>query len=123
MTAFEVALADAHRRRIPVIALRPDHEFPDELDDIVVENVKVFRAEAMDHNIWWMACYFANGEELVFHVTRAAKPSRIVVTASSIPEHIDWDELYRKHREDRERTRIDHDNFVVPGERRKDSHG
>jgi hypothetical protein len=92
---FEAALERARRQAVPVIALRPRHEFPDELDDVVVENVMTFRAEAMSNKVWWMACRFANGEELVFHVTTASKPARLVFSATMVPEHVDWDELRR----------------------------
>jgi hypothetical protein len=95
---FKAALARAKRRRQPVIALRPDHTFIDELDDVVVCNVQTFRAEAMDTDMWWMECTFANGEALTFHVTIGRKPKRLVVTATSVPAHLDWDDLFNEHR-------------------------
>lgn len=44
---FGADLDRARAERIPVMALRPDHRFPDEMDDIVVKDAKMFRAEAM----------------------------------------------------------------------------
>lgn len=99
--SFEAALARAKRRNQPVIALRPDGRFPEELDDIVVKDVETFRAEAMDDNVWWMCCYFRDGERLTFYVTRDKKPSRIVITATEEPSnYLDWDDLHSEHRDD-----------------------
>lgn len=75
---------------VPEMALRPDHEFPDELDDVVVKNVRMFRAEAMSPTSWWMACYFENGEhnheQISFNVSIGKNPKRIVVTAGDMPD-------------------------------------
>jgi hypothetical protein len=80
------------RGDLPTMALRPDHRFPDEMDDIVVNDVKMFRAEAMDDDAWWMACYFANGEEVRFWVGIGKNPKRIVVSVTDKPaQWIDWD--------------------------------
>jgi hypothetical protein len=79
--------------QVPEMALRPDHRFPEELDDIVVENVRMFRAEAMSDTNFWMCCYFGdNHERVTFNVTIGKNPKRIVVTAGEIPdEWIDID--------------------------------
>jgi len=69
----------------PAMALRPDSRFPDEMDDIVVKDVEMFRAEAMDDDAWWMCCYFANGERVSFHVGLAAKPKRVVISVTETP--------------------------------------
>lgn len=86
---------DAERRRrrgAPRMALRPDREFSDELDDIVVENVRTFRAECMSERGWRMACYFDNDERVAFWVSRETRPARIVVSATEFPsEWIDID--------------------------------
>lgn len=39
------------------LALRPGHH--GELDDVVVRDVAMFRAEQMDETSWWMACSLA----------------------------------------------------------------
>lgn len=41
------------------IALRPDdrNSDPTLMDDIVVKNVTMFRAEAMQDQLWWFCCY------------------------------------------------------------------
>jgi len=59
------------------IALRRhDDADPDLMDDVVINDVSMVRAEQMDHNSWWVCCYMAglvdeNGleEEVVFHFT------------------------------------------------------
>jgi hypothetical protein len=90
--SFADDLAKAKAERIPQMALRPDSQFPDELDDIVVKDVTMFRAEAMDDGIWWLCCYFANGESISFNVTIESKPKRITVTTGWEPdEWIDID--------------------------------
>jgi hypothetical protein len=92
MSSFADDLAKAKSERIPVMALRPDHRFPDEMDDIVVKDVTMFRAEAMDDDVWWMACYFANGEQVTFNVGLASKPKRVVVSVTEKPpEWVDLD--------------------------------
>lgn len=65
------------------IALRPDDPAePRRMDDIVVRNVAMFRAEQMDKNWWWVSCIFADEDgnlkdELVFDVYARSKPTRI----------------------------------------------
>lgn len=45
------------------IALRPDSDGL--LDDVVVENVSMFRMERMDDGIWWLCCYLADSDERI----------------------------------------------------------
>lgn len=93
---FSAALEKARADRIPVMALRPDHRFPEEMDDVVVLDCKV-HFEAMSNTCWWMACDFENGEQAVFHFTIGKNPKRIVVTCDDQPaEWRDWDVLYRE---------------------------
>lgn len=93
---FRQKLDEARKARIPVMALRPDYVYPDEMDDIVVEDVKTFRAEAMSDDMWWMCCYFHNGESVTFHVVREKRPARLSVSVTEEPpEWRDWDEMYR----------------------------
>lgn len=90
---FAGELAQARRERTPVMALRPDDRFPDEMDDIVVKDVTMFRAEAMSDTGWWMACYFANGEQVTFWIGIGKAPKRVVVSVTDTPpEWIDMDE-------------------------------
>lgn len=44
------------------LALRRDRaaDDPDVMDDIVVRNVNMFRAEAMDDTNWWLCCYLGD---------------------------------------------------------------
>lgn len=94
--SFSAALEKARADRVPVMALRPDHEFPEEMDDVVVKDCDV-HFEAMSNQRWWMSCRFANGEEAVFHFTVGKNPKRIVVTCDAEPpEWRDWDALYRE---------------------------
>lgn len=81
---------------LPHMALRPDSEFPDELDDVVVKDVTMFRAEAMSHNEWWLCCYLPNGERITFWINKASRPARIVMTATEIPDYYDIDEKRNK---------------------------
>ena len=64
MTEYDVALRTA----------TGDDE--DLMDDIVVNNVGCFRAEAMSEKNWWVACY-VGGEEVVFNVTAKGRPLRL----------------------------------------------
>ncbi len=45
------------------IALREDDLG---LDDVVVKDVSMFRMERMDDDYVWLACYLADGQEIVF---------------------------------------------------------
>jgi hypothetical protein len=48
------------------IALRPDDH--GELDDVVVNDVSMFRAEMMDGRSLWMCCYLEGHERVNFWV-------------------------------------------------------
>lgn len=85
MSGFAADLAQAKADRTPVMALRPQHDDPELLDDIVVKDVTMFRAEAMDTDVWWLCCYFANGERVTFHVSAQARPKRIEFSATELP--------------------------------------
>lgn len=84
------AISRARIERTPVMALRPDNHGPDLLDDVVVKDVEMFRAEAMYDDVWWMCCYLANGERVTFHVV--ATDGALQVSATEKPsEWIDMD--------------------------------
>ena len=73
------------------IALRPDHPdgHPmghDLLDDIVVNNIPLFRAEAMSDTSWWVACYLSDADRICWDVRARSKPLRIEWTVSEFPE-------------------------------------
>lgn len=71
------------------IALRPisNKLHPNLMDDIVVKDVAMFRAERMDHGNWWVALYLndSHSEELTFSV-HATKSGRIVWAVTELPE-------------------------------------
>lgn len=75
------------------IALRPDDRGDDPLsydtvlDDIVVNNVPMFRAEQMDRNRWWVACYLDSdtSDRICWSVRAASKPLRIEWTTTEFP--------------------------------------
>lgn len=76
------------------IALRPDDEAdPELMDDIVVRDVKMFRAEQMSPGHWWVACYLDDEgrEQLVFSVTARCRPRRIDWVVTELP---DGDHIY-----------------------------
>ena len=78
----------------PRMALRPYHDDPERLDDVVVKDVAMFRAEMMDDGALWMACHFADPEadDLHFWAT-AGKTGRaqLRLVATDVPDHIDFD--------------------------------
>lgn len=53
------------------IALHPDDEGA--LDDVVVRDVSMFRAEMMDNTTLWMCCYLAGTDERVTFWVRATR--------------------------------------------------
>lgn len=79
----------------PRMALRPYHDDPERLDDVVVEDVAMFRAEMMDDGHLWMACYFdKNGTAPDLHFSvMAGKTGRaqLHLSATDVPPHIDID--------------------------------
>jgi hypothetical protein len=93
---FSAMLEQARAERVPVMALRPHHEFADEMDDIVVKNCDV-HLEAMSDKSWWMGCSFPNGERVTFNFGIGKKPARLWVSVGEMPaEWRDWDELWEK---------------------------
>jgi hypothetical protein len=46
------------------------------LDDVVVKGVSMFRMERMDDDHVWLACYLADGQEIVFDLWRDKKTIR-----------------------------------------------
>ena len=71
------------------IALRPDHLDDDHLDDIVVRDVSMFRAELMDDRSMWMCCFMAGSDQRLTLWVRATKrrgqPMRLEVTVTESP--------------------------------------
>lgn len=67
------------------IALRPygdgrNYKGTPLLDDIVVRDVSMFRAEDMGNGRWWVCCYLKDGESIVFWLTGKKKSIDWVVT-------------------------------------------
>lgn len=77
----------------PRLALRPEAEHGPHnaaavlLDDVVVTDVVMFRAEFMDDNDLWMRCYLANNEEIDFQVS--AKRAKLRLIATDLPGSFD----------------------------------
>lgn len=78
------------------IALRPFRDLrerdgekhsPDDLDDIVVQDVSMFRAEMMDKGVLWMCCYLPGctdpQERITFWVR--AKRGRLTIVCTEQP--------------------------------------
>ena len=61
--------------------VRPDSE--GFLDDVVIDNVSMFRMERMYANSWWFACYF--GEDRICFLAHYSKKDGIVITVSEEP--------------------------------------
>lgn len=72
--SFTDDLERARRARLPRMALRPDDlrpDVPDAMDDVVIAQPEMVRAELANDDELWMACRFPNGEEVRFSVTVA----------------------------------------------------
>ena len=94
MSDFADALEVARKGKIPVMALRLRRG---ELDDVVVETPKTFRAEMMSEKQLWFSCVFENGEHVTFWAT--ASRGKLIFSVTETPEEYqDWDELRRKDR-------------------------
>lgn len=67
------------------IALRPDGDGL--LDDIVIKDVSMFRAERMTNTTWWIACYLDNdlGDEISWNATARSRPMRLEWTVQDWP--------------------------------------
>ena len=76
----------------PRMALRPYRDDPDRLDDVVVENVRMFRAEMMSDGQLWMACYFDDGPESdeIHFLASAGKRGTAQLTLSATTTPDDW---------------------------------
>lgn len=82
------------------IALRPDDRTADPLgngvlmDDIVVRDVEMFRAEQMDDDTWWVCCYLA-GEDttnrLAWSVRARCRPKRLDWITTEFPEGVAYE--------------------------------
>ena len=94
MSDFAHALELARKDKIPVMALRHHRG---ELDDVVVETPKTFRAEMMSDHQLWISCIFENGEHVTFWATAASNGKLIFSVTETPDEYQDWDEL-RKDR-------------------------
>lgn len=75
------------------IALRPDFDDTDLLDDVVVNDVSCFRAEDMG-DWWWMCCYLADtddghgGEDrITFSVRKNGYRGPVVMTVGELPSN------------------------------------
>ncbi len=76
------------------IALRPDEHGADPLsietllDDIVVNNVPMFRAEQMSLKNWWVACYLDGNadQQITWSVTARSKPLRLEWVTTDFPD-------------------------------------
>ena len=79
--------------RLPVMALRPYHDDPERLDDVVVKDVRTFRAEMMSDGTLWMACYFNDEGDGIHFWARAGKrgTAQLHLSATTVPEHTDFD--------------------------------
>ena len=75
------------------MAIRYHYPSEEEVDDIVIEDVKMFRMEQMGNNEIWLACYFYNGERVAFWINPGTKPARAVISMTEEPkEWIDIDD-------------------------------
>jgi hypothetical protein len=50
-----------------------------QLDDVAIENVKLFRLERMDKDRWWMRLYMHDGDDYVFDIMTSGREIRITV--------------------------------------------
>lgn len=76
----------------PEMALRPYADDPDRLDDVVVKDVAMFRAEMMSNGEMWLACYFDNKAAIQFRVTAGKRgTAQLHLSATTVPDYIDLD--------------------------------
>lgn len=71
----------------PAMALR--YHDDGSLDDVVVKDVTMFRAEQLDNGLLWLCCYFANGERVTFDVRAGRGP--LVYQEGEMPN--DWTDI------------------------------
>lgn len=86
--SFETDLQHERDHQVPRMALRPDDDHADLLDDVVVKDVQMFRMEAMSEDNWWLCCYFTNGERLTFNASAMCRPRRLEMSVVELP--IEW---------------------------------
>jgi hypothetical protein len=63
--------------------IRPDDDGTP--DDIVIDNVTLFRAERMDKHWFWMACYFGDGTDRISFGIYATKKGKIKLVVEESP--------------------------------------
>lgn len=80
------------------IALRPDDRDADPLghgvlmDDIVVRNVSMFRAEQMGVDHWWVCCYLDDlDERICWSVRASARPKRLNWITTELPDDVTYE--------------------------------
>lgn len=49
--------------------IRLDADTYGDLDDVVVRDVSMFRAERMNADTWWVCCYLDGNERITWNVT------------------------------------------------------
>lgn len=69
------------------VALRAREPGGEELDDVVVKDVSMFRMEQMERGVWWACCYLEGNVEgrLAFHIRYDKQARDVVVTVSERP--------------------------------------
>lgn len=70
------------RKKDARIALRPDETGA--LDDVVVRDVSMFRAEMMDTKTLWMCCYFPDSDQRLTFWVRSQR-GRLVFGVTEKP--------------------------------------
>lgn len=76
------------------IAIRPDERDADPMssdtlcDDIVVNNVSMFRAEQMNTKNWWVGCYLNDDthDRICWSVTARSNPLRLEWVTTEFPQ-------------------------------------
>ena len=64
--------------------IRPDDNGA--VDDVVIDNVTLFRMERMDKNLWWLACHFGENHDRICFMARHTKKDGLVMTVTETPE-------------------------------------
>ena len=80
------------------IAIRPDDRDADpmgqgvRMDDIVVRNVSMFRAEQMSSSNWWVCCYLDDlDERICWSVTAQARPKQLNWITTEHPDGVTYE--------------------------------
>lgn len=77
------------------IAVRPHSQRPDQADDVVVNDVGMFRLEQMDRRTWWACCYLRgedDGNRIAFDIRYVNKEREVVVTVTEWPDGVAYEE-------------------------------